>query len=531
MAERQSPLPERGPRGGFPGERKRIALKKKLFSLLLAVVMVVSAAPAALAATPFRDLEQGAWYIPAVNYVYEKGLFGGVSATEFAPNQPMTRAMFVKVLANNTANFAPYDGSTPFTDVRPGDWYYDAVNWAYQNVIVNGVSETRFDPGANVTREQMVTMLYKYAVGIGADTLIDSDRWKQYRDFSAVSGYARTPMRWALGKGIINGVTADTLKPKANALRCEVARMFQNAAFLLPPGSSTVSPESKPDPALPMVRALRLSHRQLRAWGAVETDSMSGDYQSMVVRYKLFPELDFYLPYTTLDDSSMPEAVVGTLDQVFPRIVGRSVGTAANYLGGNFSLLYHPFPDYPQEGWYEVAYRTENCRFYISMMKPDRFSASDIIEIQPLKPLTPSVPESGPARIQDYLDCLDLTLYEAMQKYGVTPDDSYYAYMGDRITFESLPGANYTCPNLRASKYSRNYAYLDEPLSGVTAAAELLIPELVGTPYGDYDASPTDYSGIFHFERDGYTYFVKFSRNPEELIPADAEVSVFLNRS
>ena len=165
------------------------------------------------------------------------------------------------------------------------------------------------------------------------------------------------------------------------------------------------------------------------------------------------------------------------------------------------------------------------------MMKPDRFSASDIIEIQPLKPLTPSVPESGPARIQDYLDCLDLTLYEAMQKYGVTPDDSYYAYMGDRIAFESLPGANYTCPNLRASKYSRNYAYLDEPLSGVTAAAELLIPELVGTPYGDYDASLTDYSGIFHFERDGYTYFVKFSRNPEELIPADAEVSVFQNRS
>ena len=68
------------------------------------------------------------------------------------PNQPMTRAMFVKVLANNTANFTPYDGSTPFTDVRPGDWYCDAVNWAYQNVIVNGVSETRFDPGANVTR-------------------------------------------------------------------------------------------------------------------------------------------------------------------------------------------------------------------------------------------------------------------------------------------------------------------------------------------------------------------------------------------
>ena len=182
MAERQSPLPERGPRGGFPGERKRIALKKKLFSLLLAVVMVVSAAPAALAATPFRDLEQDAWYIPAVDYVYEEGLFGGVSATEFAPNQPMTRAMFVKVLANNTANFTPYDGSTPFTDVRPGDWYCDAVNWAYQNVIVNGVSETRFDPGANVTREQMVTMLYKYAVGIGADTTIDSDRWKQYRD-------------------------------------------------------------------------------------------------------------------------------------------------------------------------------------------------------------------------------------------------------------------------------------------------------------------------------------------------------------
>lgn len=61
------------------------------------------------------------------------------------------------------------------------------------------------------------------------------------------------------------------------------------------------------------------------------------------------------------------------------------------------------------------------------------------------------MPESGPARIQDYLDCLDLTLYEAMQKYGVTPDDSYYAYMGDRIAFESLPGANYTCPNLRAA--------------------------------------------------------------------------------
>lgn len=247
-------------------------------------------------------------------------------------------------------------------------------------------------------------------------------------------------MRWALGKGIINGVTADTLKPKANALRCEVARMFQNAAFLLPPGSSTVSPESKPDPALPMVRALRLSHRQLRAWGAVETDSMSATISPWWSGTSSSRSWIFTCPIPPWTTAPCRRRWWVPWTQVFPRIVGRSVGTAANYLGGNFSLLYHPFPDYPQEGWYEVAYRTENCRFYISMMKPDRFSASDIIEIQPLKPLTPSVPESGPARIQDYLDCLDLTLYEAMQKYGVTPDDSYYAYMGTGSPLNPCPG-------------------------------------------------------------------------------------------
>ena len=82
-------------------------MKKLFFSLLLAVVMSDFRGPC----RPWRprrsrDLEQGAWYIPAVDYVCEKGLFGGVSATEFSSN-PMTRAMFVKVLANNTANFTP----------------------------------------------------------------------------------------------------------------------------------------------------------------------------------------------------------------------------------------------------------------------------------------------------------------------------------------------------------------------------------------------------------------------------------------
>lgn len=169
----------------------------------------------------FTDIEKDSWYEYAVEYTVKNNLFNGISETEFAPYENMTRAMLVTVLYRIEQ---PYESSAkmPFTDVENGEWYYDAVLWAYENGIANGIGENEFAPNENVTREQAVTILFRYAKykGYKTDALtIPAD----YADIDEISGWAEEPFKWACGEKIISGTSQTSLSPKDFLTRAQNA--------------------------------------------------------------------------------------------------------------------------------------------------------------------------------------------------------------------------------------------------------------------------------------------------------------------
>ncbi len=169
------------------------------------------------------------WAHPGIDFVLSRGLFSGQSQTTFNPNNTMTRAMMVTVLHALAGKPTPV-GENPFTDVKPGKYYADAVIWASENGIVSGVGNGRFAPNANVTREQMAIFFRKYAEYAGLDTDLSAPI-EDYPDFRKVHSYAVEAMRWAVGAGVLTGVkTADTviLDPRGNATRAQVATMFMS---------------------------------------------------------------------------------------------------------------------------------------------------------------------------------------------------------------------------------------------------------------------------------------------------------------
>ena len=117
---------------------------------------------------PFTDVAESDWFYDAVRYAYENGLMGGIGDNLFAPNHPTTRAQLVTILYRLEGEPA-VTGQGPFTDVEADTWYTDAVTWAAEEGVVNGVSATQFAPGNNITREQLATILFRYAQAKGYD--------------------------------------------------------------------------------------------------------------------------------------------------------------------------------------------------------------------------------------------------------------------------------------------------------------------------------------------------------------------------
>ena len=139
-------------------------------------------------AEKFNDVRPSAWYYEAVDYATDEGLFNGTSQTTFAPDGSMTRGMFVTVLANKTNGYnAAQYGATSFTDVPTGQWYAAPVEWAYQSNLVGGVGKGRFEPNASVTREQIAKILYDYAQRTGNDTTADPASLDSFRDSEKIS--------------------------------------------------------------------------------------------------------------------------------------------------------------------------------------------------------------------------------------------------------------------------------------------------------------------------------------------------------
>ena len=171
--------------------------------------------------TPFTDVPYGSWYCESVRYVWEQGLMQGISDTEFGSALQVNRAMVVTILYSlDGAELYPEESS--FADVPVGSWYHAPVEWALENGVTSGFSETEFGPGRNIIREQFVAMLYRYAGSPEPETVPED-----FSDWETVSGYARPALAWAVEAGIVSGYDDGTVKPHKELNRAELAVMMR----------------------------------------------------------------------------------------------------------------------------------------------------------------------------------------------------------------------------------------------------------------------------------------------------------------
>ena len=170
---------------------------------------------------PFTDVPEGKWYTEAVKFAVANKLMNGMGNNLFMPEDALTRAQLVTILYRNAGTPSVKDEANPFKDVAPGKWYTDAIVWAAKNRIVNGVSATEFGPDSAITREQIATILFRYAKAENKQP----DKLSGYSDARDVSNYALDAMNWAVTEGIINGA-GNKLLPQENATRAQVAAIL-----------------------------------------------------------------------------------------------------------------------------------------------------------------------------------------------------------------------------------------------------------------------------------------------------------------
>ena len=177
---------------------------------------------------PFADVKSGDWCYDNVRYVVSAGLFNGTTATTFEPGKSMSRDMVVVVLWRLAGSPVVPDEGQLFPDVPKGNYAYDAVRWANKFGIVMGFNDGTFGYGKPVTREQLVTFLFRFAKNYAGDNvgLYDNTNILGYTDVLEISKGMTQPFQWAIGAGIVNGTTATTLSPKDITNRGQVAAIL-----------------------------------------------------------------------------------------------------------------------------------------------------------------------------------------------------------------------------------------------------------------------------------------------------------------
>ena len=173
---------------------------------------------------PFTDVKEGDWFHDAVRYVYDNGLMEGVGDGQFAPNATTNRAMVVTILYR-LAGEPDVSGDVGFADVESGLWYSNAVLWAAEKGIVNGISETEFAPAGDLTREQLATVLYRYAESMGFDVSASVDL-SGFPDAGDIQSYATQALSWAVAEGLLQGFEDDSLQPGGTATRAQIATIL-----------------------------------------------------------------------------------------------------------------------------------------------------------------------------------------------------------------------------------------------------------------------------------------------------------------
>ena len=175
----------------------------------------------------FRDVAESDWFYAAVQYVYEQGIMSGVEEGRFEPGATLTRAMLAQTL------YAMEDkpqasGGEDFSDVEEGDWYAAAVAWAAENGLVSGVGGDRFAPNDALTREQMALILYRYAQHKSYDVQVDGEPLEGFQDVEKISDWAVEAMAWAVNAKLLSGTGDHLLTPAGTATRAQVAQVLAN---------------------------------------------------------------------------------------------------------------------------------------------------------------------------------------------------------------------------------------------------------------------------------------------------------------
>ena len=180
----------------------------------------------------------GYWAHKGIDYCVRNRLMSGVGAGTFSPDTACTRAQIVKILYNRSGNQTDYSYYyLPFTDVAPGAWYYNAVAWAYCNDVTSGTSATTFTPNAAITRQQLVTFLYRYTVKYAPEFTGNAAPISAFPDAGSVANWAYAAMSWAVGNGLIKGNAHDNgldyLDPNGSATRAQTATIIMRYCQLI----------------------------------------------------------------------------------------------------------------------------------------------------------------------------------------------------------------------------------------------------------------------------------------------------------
>lgn len=183
-------------------------------------------------AFPFTDVAESDWYYDAIAFVYDRGYFSGTGESIFSPNTSMTRAMVATVL-HRLAGSETVSDAGHFVDVPADQWYSQGITWASQKGIVNGMGDDRYEPEWAVTREQLVTMLYRYQKDYRGEDTAAGGALDSFPDGNAVSVWATDAMSWAVGSGLISGRDTGHLDPAGTATRAEVATILQRFSALM----------------------------------------------------------------------------------------------------------------------------------------------------------------------------------------------------------------------------------------------------------------------------------------------------------
>ena len=176
---------------------------------------------------PFADVKEGQWYTDGIIWCYSSGYMAGISDNDFGRKQNVNRAMFATILAKIDGGDISGYNTMSFSDVKPGQWYSNAIEWAYQNGYAAGLAEGYFGRKDNVSREQIALFFYTYSSKNGIDVSEKADL-SAYTDIGRVHSWAMDAMEWAVAKGLISGMSETTLAPRNSATRAEIALIIKN---------------------------------------------------------------------------------------------------------------------------------------------------------------------------------------------------------------------------------------------------------------------------------------------------------------